>query len=133
MIHVFLGKNVNHNVKLISALKRFGLDYELFPYSDIDQEILDFLMTHSRDCFEFLADRFGSYQARTDISYSEFCQEVLTDVGRNIKFPIVIKDSQVYAGLCDEDMMSLIFPERVRCLMRRHYLLKSRLNFRRVS
>lgn len=133
MIHVFLGKNVDHNVKLILELERFELDYEIFPYSEIDQEILDFLMAHSRDCFEFLADRLKPYQSRTDISYSVLCQEILSDVGRNIKFPLVVKDSQVFAGLCTEDMMSLIFPKQVRCLLRRHYLLKSSHHYRRVS
>lgn len=133
MIHVFLGKNVEHNVRLIKELERFEVDYTLFAYSDIDQPVLDFLMLHSKDCFEFLADRLKPYQVRTDVSYSELCQEVLADTGRNIKFPLVVKDDQVYAGLSTLEMISLIFPKRVRLLLRRHYLIKSTSMYRRVS
>lgn len=125
MIHVFLGKNISHNIALIKDLERFDMTYEVFPYSDIDQPILEFLMAHSKDCFEFLSNRFKRYRLREDMTYSGLCQEILLDIPHAIKFPLVIKDDKVYAGLTTADLRSQILPKRLRFLLSRQYLVKS--------
>lgn len=126
MMYVFLGKNINHNVALIQFLDRFHLDYKLLPYSDIDDMILKFCMLHTDDCFEFLTDRWKSYRNRTDVTYSELCNKILIDVGRNIRFPLVIKDDVVYAGITNEEACSRILPSNVRSILSKTYLVKSK-------
>lgn len=126
MIYVFLGKNINHNVTLIQFLDRFHLDYKLFPYSDVDEMVLEFCMSHTDDCFEFLTERLKSYRNRSDVTYSELCNEILVDVGRNIRFPLVIKDDVVYAGITNEEACSRILPSKVRSILRRTHLEKSK-------
>lgn len=126
MLYVFLGKNVDHNVALTQFLEHFHLEYKLLSYSEIDNLILDFCMLHTSDCFDFLSERLKSYQSRNDVTYSQLCQEVLADVERNIKFPLVIKDDVIYAGLTNEEAFSVILPKQVRFILSRNYLTKSR-------
>lgn len=125
MMYVFLGKNVGHNVALTNTLNQFNFQYELFAYTEIDQMILEFFMMHSSDCFDFLTDRLKEHQYQEEMTYSEFCQLILSDVERYIKFPLVIKDDTIHAGLINEELRSVLLPKKARFILSQRYLMQS--------
>ena len=125
MMYVFLGKNVDQNRELAQMLTKFQLEFELLTYDDIEETILNFCMAHTSDCFELLTDKLQDYRSRSDISYSELCQLILSDIEKHIKFPLVIKDDIVYAGLTNAEARSLLLPKKIRFMLSRQYLSKS--------
>lgn len=124
MMYVFLGKQIAHNITVTKCLNQLNLSYELLSYSEFDQSILEFCMSHTSDCFSFLTNRMKPYQKRIDMSYRELCQLILSDVTQTIQFPLIIKDDVVYAGITNEELCSLLLPRKIRLMLNRHYRLQ---------
>ncbi|MGO0093335.1 hypothetical protein [Streptococcus suis] len=124
MLVIYFGDDMQQKEKMARWLEARKIECLVRDYTELDRSTLLFMACNMTDIFELLKPAFLKYKLDYKTSLSKFLDIVLASPLISLKFPIAIKDKEIYSDVGMEEL-GMFVPRKQRKLERTHIFAKA--------
>ncbi|NLQ33342.1 hypothetical protein D3829_09920, partial [Streptococcus mutans] len=108
MMKVFFGSDAAIKAQLTQQLDAYQITYQAMDKDALTKQELLKMMAMTSDFFELLSPSLYLYKLDNRTSLNNFIDKVLSDKEKNIRFPLVIFENEVYPEMSVEEVRRLL-------------------------